>query len=176
MTNKPTVMMLIGVPGSGKSTWVDKFLSTHSSDSWHVYSTDTWIEQVAAEEGKTYNDVFKDVIGPATSLANSMLGLVINNGLNVVWDQTNISRKSRAAKLAKFGSKYEKVAVYFPTPRDIEARLASRPGKIIPDNIIESMISGLEVPTFDEGYERIITILPHGGEMIEFNSNINISE
>ena len=45
----------------------------------------------------------------------------------------------------------------FATPEkaELERRLASRPGKEIPADVIEQMIDGFEMPTEDEGFTEI---------------------
>jgi hypothetical protein len=52
---------------------------------------------------------------------------------------------------------YEHVAVVFPAPSRIElkSRLASRPGKEIPDVVIEGMLVSFETPTEEEGFNEI---------------------
>ena len=78
----------------------------------------------------------------------------------MIWDQTNITAKTRMKKLAKVPSFYEKIAVYFNTPpeAELQRRLANRPGKTIPANIVMGMVSQLEMPTADEGFDRIIVV------------------
>jgi predicted kinase len=144
--------MLIGVPAAGKSTWREQ----NSMDA-AVISTDDILERIAAEQGATYNEVFKDNIKLATQLANLMVVNAFAAGRDVVWDQTNLTRKSRAGKLAQVPEDYEKFAVFFPTPDQTEhaRRLALRPGKTIPWNILNGMISTVEQPTMDEGFDVI---------------------
>ena len=54
--------MLIGVPGSGKSTWIN---NQDWSKDCALISTDKLIEIEATRLGKTYNDVFKNYIKKA---------------------------------------------------------------------------------------------------------------
>ena len=147
----PTMWMLIGVPASGKSTWV----SNQGFDPEHtvIISTDKFIDAEAARQGKTYSEVFSSTIKRATAIMNADLDMAIKDGMDIVWDQTNTTVKSRAAKLTRLPASYRKVAVYFPTPDDAELkrRLASRPGKTIPANIVLGMKSQLEPPTASEG-------------------------
>ena len=81
-------------------------------------------------------------------------------GRDVIWDQTNVTAKTRGKKLNRVPAHYEKVAVYFVTPADAELkqRLANRPGKTIPANIVMGMVSQLEMPTAEEGFDRIIVV------------------
>jgi gluconate kinase len=52
---------------------------------------------------------------------------------------------------------YEHIAVVFKTPErdELDARLASRPGKNIPQEVVSSMISTFELPTKEEGYKEV---------------------
>ena len=145
--------MLIGVPASGKSTWL-------ANQEWAkdipVVSSDRFIDEYAAKEGKTYNDVFADYVKIATRLMDNQVEICKANNTDIIWDQTNISAKSRKSKLAKLEG-YEKIAVVFktPEPAELSKRLASRPGKNIPANVIDSMIDNFEMPTEEEGFNEI---------------------
>lgn len=151
----PKFYMLIGVPAAGKSTWRER----HAHDAV-IVSTDDIIDQTAAAQKATYNDVFKDNIKFATQLAMNRAKEAFEAGKDVVWDQTNVTKRSRASKLQMVPKDYEKIAVFFPTPHpDVhDKRLASRPGKSIPDHILQGMIDMLEPPTKSEGFDQIIKI------------------
>jgi tRNA uridine 5-carbamoylmethylation protein Kti12 len=42
-----------------------------------------------------------------------------------------------------------------PDPEELSRRLASRPGKIIPEEIVQDMINKFEMPTLEEGFVKI---------------------
>jgi predicted kinase len=144
--------MLIGVPASGKSTWRENYQGDAV-----VISTDDLIEGWAAAHNTTYNDAFKDNIALATKVANERAVAAFTAGKDVIWDQTNITKKSRKSKLAMVPEHYRKTAVFFATPPEEEwqRRLNSRPGKSIPNNILMGMASSLEMPDQDEGWDTI---------------------
>lgn len=146
---------MIGVPGSGKSTWLSKQDTTNAA----LLSTDNYIESQAIN-GQTYNDVFKDTIKAATIAMNSDLKFAIESGKDIYWDQTNLNAKSRKGKLANIPDDYEKIAVIFPTPdkEELKKRLDSRPGKSIPGHVMQSMIQNFTIPTEEEGFDQIITV------------------
>lgn len=150
----PTVYMMVGVPGSGKSTW----LSQQDLSNAVVLSTDNYIEHFANLNNTTYTEIFKKVIGEATRLMQEDLRKAIAEQKDIYWDQTNLTAKTRAGKLAQIPSTWHKVAVYFPTPPDAELkrRLASRPGKTIPANVVLGMKSQLEMPSESEGFDQVI--------------------
>ena len=148
----PNFYMLIGVPASGKSTWREQ----HAGDAV-VISTDDIIDQTAAARNSTYNEVFKENIKFATQLATERAKEAFAAGKDVIWDQTNITKKSRKPKLAMVPEHYRKNAVFFATPLEEEwqRRLNSRQGKSIPAHILDGMVEMLEMPDLDEGWDAI---------------------
>ena len=144
----PTLWMLVGVPASGKTTWL-----RDSDIDWNrttLLSTDNIIEREAAALGKTYNDVFNRIIKQATREMNQRLTQAVADNRDIVWD--------RKSKLEKIPATYQKVAVYFPVPNNKEwqRRLNSRPGKIIPQSVLVSMGQGFTMPSQAEGFDKII--------------------
>lgn len=153
--SRPTLYMLVGVPGSGKSTWVQD--QTDGMKDYYVASTDRLLEIYASMRGATYDDVFKENIGYAEKAMLTHVKDAIMYNYDIIWDQTNISRKSRAKKLAMIPNTYDKIAVFFPTPEtgELDRRLASRKGKTIPPYVIDGMVEMLEEPRMDEGFDTI---------------------
>lgn len=149
----PKCYQLIGVPGAGKSTWI-------KNQDWAVdipvVSTDNFVEAYAKEQGKTYNEVFKDYMPTAVKLMANQALICQANDLDVIWDQTSTTINSRKRKFNTL-PKYEHIAVVFATPNkeELARRLASRPGKNIPADVMRSMIDGFDMPTEDEGFKEI---------------------
>ena len=74
----------------------------------------------------------------------------------MIWDQTSTTINSRKRKFNTL-PKYEHIAVVFATPDkdELAKRLASRPGKNIPDHVMRNMIDHFDAPTEDEGFKEI---------------------
>ena len=144
---------LVGVPGSGKSTWL-------KNQDWAlgltVVSTDVFVEDYAKAQGKTYSEVFDEYMPTAVDLMSKVVVHAREHGHDIIWDQTSTTVKSRARKFRMLRD-YEHIAVVFSTPDQYELsrRLAGRPGKNIPDHVMRSMIDGFEMPTEDEGFTEI---------------------
>lgn len=158
----PTLYMLIGVPGSGKSFFIKNFL-LNKFPNIVVVSTDNYIEQLAKQQGKTYNDVFKSSIDSATKNLDQQVKQAVSKNYDIAWDQTNTSKGARRKKLAMIPDSYKKIAVVFPTPEqdELQRRLASRPGKEIPPEVVSNMIKSLQMPSEDEGFDEIKIIGPY---------------
>jgi predicted kinase len=144
---------LIGVPGSGKSTWVN-------NQDWALpcakVSTDKWVEIYAKEVGRTYNEVFDSFMPTAVELMAKEVTVARELSRDIIWDQTSTSVKSRKKKFHMLPD-YEHIAVVFKTPpaSELTKRLASRPGKNIPWDIVSGMINNWEEPTEEEGFKEI---------------------
>lgn len=153
----PKLYVLVGVPGSGKTTWVHQ----HPFD-WKrtaYISTDKLVEIHAQFLGLSYNDVFKDYMPEAVKLMAEDARRAFAENLDVVWDQTSTTAASRARKLRMTPEHYTKIAVVFQTPpADIHAQWLDRPGKEIPTSVIDDMISDFEEPTVEEGFNGIVYI------------------
>lgn len=149
----PKCYQLIGVPASGKTTWVN-------NQDWAMtcayISTDKWVDIYAKEVGKTYSDVFTDFMPTAVELMAKEVVVAREMNRDIIWDQTSTTVKSRAKKFAMLPD-YTHIAVVFQTPSRIELtrRLASRPGKEIPDAVIEGMLASFQMPTEEEGFHEI---------------------
>lgn len=149
----PKCYQLIGVPGSGKTTWIN-------NQDWTVpcaiVSTDKWVEIYAKEVGKTYSQVFTDFMPTAVELMAKEVVLAREMHRDVIWDQTSTTVRSRAKKFAMLPD-YEHIAVVFKTPeqKELTRRLTSRPGKEIPEDVIANMIANFEMPTEEEGFKEI---------------------
>lgn len=149
----PKCYQLVGVPASGKSTWVN-------AQSWALpcakVSTDKWVEIYAKEVGKTYSEVFASFMPTAVDLMAKEVVLARQHGRNIIWDQTSTTVKSRKKKFDMLPG-YEHIAVVFATPKhnELVRRLSSRPGKEIPEDVIASMIASFEMPTLEEGFTEI---------------------
>ena len=152
----PTCYQLIGVPGSGKSTWIKN--QPWAKDAV-VVSTDNHVEDYAEKMSKTYSEVFDKYMPIAVQLMTDDVINASKNNLDIIWDQTSTTVASRKRKF-KMLPNYKHIAVVFTTPNteELKKRLGSRPGKTIPDHVIRSMINNFEMPTKAEGFSDIIVV------------------
>ena len=145
--------VLIGVPGSGKSTWVAN--QTWAKDCTYV-STDEFVEDYAKECGSTYSEVFADYMPTAVQLMANKVVYARDEGKDIIWDQTSTTVASRTRKFRMLPDYYA-IAVVFRTPEQTELarRLSSRLGKVIPIDVVNNMCKNWEEPTLEEGFAEI---------------------
>jgi len=153
------LIMMCGIPCAGKSSYIRRGTeNTDVFDEYVILSTDDYIEEYAKANGKTYNEVFDDVIGEATTRMYQDLELAIQRGKSIIWDQTNVSKKSRMKKLKKIPDTYTKTAVVLPISlEEAIIRNSQRANKFIPRSVITRMYHQFEMPTEDEGFDAIMT-------------------
>jgi predicted kinase len=154
-TDMNKLYVLVGVPASGKTTWV-------KNQNWVqdcvVVSTDEFVEDYARECGLTYSEVFDDYMSTAVRLMADKVIRARKAGKDIIWDQTSCTVETRAKKIRMLPD-YYKIAVVFKTPPTIELqeRLVTRPGKNVPWEVVSSMAQNLEAEpvTQEEGFDEI---------------------
>lgn len=149
--NKPKIILLCGPPCSGKTTWI----TNNNVDNLSVLSTDIWIEEHANAIQKTYTEVFSHFIRPAVNDLEAKLKLFSNSRDSFIVDQTNVNSLSRRKKL-KYCNDYYKIAVYFEVPLEVLLeRNTQRPGKVVPEEIIEELFYSYVRPSTEEGFDEV---------------------
>lgn len=147
--------VMVGVPASGKSTWIE---NQEWAKDIPVVSTDRFVEAYAKQHGKTYTEVFEEYMPIAVKLMANQVLICQANNKDVIWDQTSTTVATRAKKLRML-PEYYKIAVVFKTPptQELLERLASRPGKDVPWDVVSKMAQQLEAepPTKEEGFDEI---------------------
>ncbi len=141
------VVLTIGLPGSGKSSWFKRRgVTPLSSDLLRTLLFDNITEQ-------KYQDL---VFGTLRSLLRARL--IARMPWNYV-DATNLSPKERAGwiKMSKeFG--YEVHAVFFDVPVEVCKERNLRRARTVPDEVMERFAQKLRPPTFEEGFSKIIVV------------------
>ena len=141
------VVLAIGLPGSGKSSWFKRHnVIPLSSDMMRSLLFDDVREQR-----------FQDLV---FSNLRSMLKarLIAKRPTNYV-DATNLTPQERQhwIKLAKdYG--YEVQAVFFDVPLDVCLERHQRRDRVVPEDIMRRMASKLKPPTFEEGFAKITVV------------------
>ena len=144
---KGFVVLAIGLPGSGKSSWFKRHKITPlSSDLLRALLFDDPTEQR-----------FQDLI---FSNLRSMLKarLIARRPMNYV-DATNLSQHERNGwiKLAKdYG--YEVQAVFFDVPVEICLERNQKRERKVPEEAMRRMASKLKPPAFEEGFSKITVV------------------
>lgn len=154
---KKYFVMMVGLPGSGKSTLISQLKQQLP---YVIVSTDDIFEQLGKQHGLNYNQAFKQF--DYKQIEKQMfdeLKDALKAGKNVIVDQTNLTTKSRAKKLALVPKDYYKIAYVFEIDEDeLKKRLQKRQqttGKHIPEDVILQMKKSYQQPSKSEGFDEI---------------------
>lgn len=156
--------MLVGVPGSGKSTYAEKLKEASLESDYQIISRDHYVmlfgQASTLRPGVTYNESWQLADHKQVdSMLNERLQEALANKQNIILDMTNLTKKTRARRLASVGKDYTKTVMYFPIEfSTMLERNKAREGKNISTHVLSSMFETQEKPTADEGFEILGTI------------------
>ena len=144
---KGVVVLAIGLPGSGKSSWFKRHnVVPLSSDMVRSLLFDDVREQR-----------FQDLV---FSNLRSMLKarLIAKRPMNYV-DATNLTPQERQhwIKLAK-DYQYEVHAVFFDVPLEVCLDRHQRRDLVVPEDVMRRMAAKLKPPAFEEGFAKITVV------------------
>jgi predicted kinase len=141
------VVLSIGLPGSGKSTWFKRHnILPLSSDMVRILLFDDVTEQ-------RYQDLVFSTL--RSMLRARLLARRPSNYL----DATNLSPHERRSwiKLAHdFG--YEAQAVFFDVPPEVCMERNHRRERNVPEDVMQRMAAKLRPPKFEEGFSKITVV------------------
>ncbi len=141
------VVLTIGLPGSGKTTWYKRRgVTPLSSDLLRNILFDDITEQ-------RYQSL---VFSTLRSLLRARL--IAKMPWNYV-DATNLSLGERRQwiKMAK-GFGYEVQAVFFDVPLEVCLERNKRRERVVPEDIMRRMAAKLKAPSFEEGFSKIVVV------------------
>ena len=144
--------LLMGTPGAGKSSFVDR--NMHKGDSRAWISRDA-IRFDMVKEGEPYFSKEDEVFKKFILLINSYLAA----DYDVYADATHLNKKSRAKVLRNLTVKPRKVVVIWIQTKlnkcleQNELRAGTR--SYVPSDDVRRMAHSLQAPDFDEGIDEI---------------------
>ncbi len=150
----PTCYIMVGLPGVGKSTYIENNLKNIT-----VHSSDQIIEDYAKSIGSTYDDVKLDYSDQAIKIFRQNISNSIRNNETFIVDRTNMTKKSRRSVISSLPKKYNLEAIVIEVD-DITHKnyLNSRKTKTIPDSVIDNLKKIFEFPIPEEGFTKIVHI------------------
>ena len=145
-----TLNIMIGIPGSGKSSYAKKYLLTNNSV--YLSSDDIRIELYGFED-QTHNDVVFETMKKRTLNA-------LKEGKDVIYDATNLNKKRRSGIINEAHKLDVQVDAYLCcTPINIILeRNITRAERHLPWDKLEQMIKSIEPPMYYEGFDNIYLI------------------
>ncbi|CAA3001604.1 heterogeneous nuclear ribonucleo U 1 [Olea europaea subsp. europaea] len=146
------VIMMVGLPASGKTTWAENWKKEHPEKRYVLLGTNLALEQMKVPgllRKHNYGERFEHLMDRATGIFNTLLSRASKMPRNFIIDQTNVFKGARKRKLKPFAD-YRKIAVVvFPRPEELKLRAAKRfkeMGKEVPAEAVNSMLANYSLP------------------------------
>jgi len=161
-----TAFILTGLPGSGKSHWTKKYIKVNPNSTC-IVNLDKMREMLVGEyqnfpfDNSKYSKGLNKIL---INLKEESITSAIKNGLDIIIDETHITKKSRAKTINLISSviqtedipidtEYKIVIVYCTeSKRNLEYRMKSPKGgnKDTWEGVINNMKSNFVIPSEDE--------------------------
>lgn len=145
--------ILIGLPGSGKTTYAKQYLINNNVI--YLSSDDMRVELFGYENQTDNTKVFDEM--------NNRTRKALQSDMDVIYDATNLSRKRRKHFIQTVCRGFEVDAMLFCCPIDIiRVRNITRSERHLPDDKLENMITNIDIPLYYEGFNDIFLVNTYG--------------
>ena len=148
---KGMLIVTVGLPGSGKTSWVKEFIEENQDKIIDIISSDKIREEVFNDiEDQNHNSEVFDLMKRRTKES-------LSQGHVAIYEATNISSKRRRALLKELNKYYDKAICLFKYKRLSNCQIDNeKRDKEVPSDVIDRMYRNFEVPHKNEGFDEII--------------------
>ncbi|XP_061172506.1 heterogeneous nuclear ribonucleoprotein U-like isoform X2 [Saccostrea echinata] len=146
------VIMMIGLPASGKTTWAEKLKASQPEKMYNILGTNLIIDKMRVmglPRKKNYAGRWDVLIDKSTKCLNKLLEVAAGKKRNYIIDQTNVYASARRRKMQPFEGFQRKAVVIVPTEEDYKTRLelqGKEEGKDVPEHAILEMKANFSLP------------------------------
>jgi predicted kinase len=143
-----SVIMMSGLPGAGKDTWVQRHYQQ-----WPVISLDNIRKEMKI------SPTDKSGNGVVIQAAKEQARVYLRNQQPFVWNATNITRQMREQLISLFTTYNAAVTiVYVEVPAARLLQQNRQREAVVPLAVMERLMDKLEVPTLTEAHQVVVSI------------------
>lgn len=147
--DKQTLIVMCGIPGSGKSHFSKEYSNSHPD--FEIVSTDEIRKQLFNDETNQENNYLVFLT------AYQQIEKILKKGKSVIFDATNLKSKDRK-KITKYFSEKNLILklIVMKTFLDVCKLRQKQRERSVPEDVIEKMYNSFEEPDKSEGWNEIL--------------------
>ncbi|XP_058238597.1 heterogeneous nuclear ribonucleoprotein U-like protein 1 isoform X2 [Hemibagrus wyckioides] len=158
------ILMMVGLPGSGKTTWAIKHSKENPEKKFNILGTNAIMDKMKVmglRRQRNYAGRWDILISQATQCLNRLIQIAARKKRNYILDQTNVYGSAQRRKMRPFEGFQRKAIVICPTDEDLKERTLKRTdeeGKDVPDHAVLEMKANYVLPDAGECLDEVIFI------------------
>lgn len=157
---RPKCIILVGIPGSGKTTYAKEYARIHDNtvhlSSDLIRSELYGDESIQGDPAKVFNIMQKRAVE------------ALKGGKSVLYDATNMTRKDRAGIISACPRHAQVEAHVIWAPIEVCVERDANRDRTVGRTVIDKMLKRFQAPYFDEGFDYIRVIRPDGFDELTY--------
>lgn len=156
-----TMVMMVGLPGAGKTTWANKYCEENPGLKINILGTNNLIDKMKVmglPRKKNYHGRWDQLIAMCTRCLNTLLEMASKRRRNFIIDQTNVYQSAQRRKMRNFVGFKRRALVLVPTDEEFKKRIEKRTseeGKDVPDSAVLEMKAAFKLPEAGDSVDEV---------------------
>ncbi|XP_076242178.1 uncharacterized protein LOC143184084 [Calliopsis andreniformis] len=155
------VIMMCGLPASGKTTWAIKHAAEHPQKMYNILGLNNLIDKIkdpglSHEEDNT--DQWEVLVDKCTRALEKLLEVAPTRRRNYILDQTHVYPSVQRRKMKNFSGYQRKAIVVVPSEEEYKLRAAKHKpieSKELTDNVLMEMKANFRAPIIGESFDIV---------------------